>query len=312
MNTRTVRASLVGLALAALASSAHAVFFFFLPGSLFAAKGDSCVSSTAKVGDTITKDAKVFVIKALSGTSSRCSNSATPILAELEGKVVQASTTQARIDLPDGWVPRELTDAHKAIGIVSMFHNKTIDGWLQVVSQKKSEITNVADYVQSRKATVVNRMKEAEAFPTAEHQVNGLPAWRFEARGRLNNGVEVHVLSTFIESEDEIVWLHFWTTKAGMDAQRPKFQAISDSVIGLQPPRRLETASPPRSLVQGSTTAAAPIQATSQPTPPGAEGPAQISASATQRLRELNGMLKDGLITQQDYDEKKKQILNGI
>ena len=82
------------LALAAIACTQLAgCFFVFIPGSLVqktsdaftGAKGEHCVNSGAKVGDTITlPGGKYGVVRSLSGTSSRCGNPEHPIRAELD------------------------------------------------------------------------------------------------------------------------------------------------------------------------------------------------------------------------------------
>lgn len=69
-------------------TTAHAWFFFWIPGDLFSSKGDKCVSVTAKVGDRLrSPDGTYGVVKALSGPSERCTT-ATPIRAviEMEGE----------------------------------------------------------------------------------------------------------------------------------------------------------------------------------------------------------------------------------
>ena len=76
------------IALAALlCTQLSGCWFVFLPVGAIAdaatgAKGDHCVSQAAKVGDTVNIDGKVFVVKSLSGSSSRC-NATYPIRAEL-------------------------------------------------------------------------------------------------------------------------------------------------------------------------------------------------------------------------------------
>lgn len=88
-----MKKALAGLTLClAFVAPANAWFFFFIPGSVTSAisdkltgsEGDHCVSSAAKVGDTITIGGSTYLVKSLSGTSMRCTNSAHPIRAMLE------------------------------------------------------------------------------------------------------------------------------------------------------------------------------------------------------------------------------------
>lgn len=83
----------IAIVLSALFStSAHAWFFFFLPGSVTGAvsdavtgsEGENCVGPNAKVGDNIRlPNGDIKSIKSLSGTSVRCTNPTLPIRALL-------------------------------------------------------------------------------------------------------------------------------------------------------------------------------------------------------------------------------------
>lgn len=83
--------AIFALGLMLFSSSASAWFFFFLPGSvtskigdvLTGSEGNNCVGPNAKVGDQIYANGTLMSIKSLSGTSTRCSESATPIRALL-------------------------------------------------------------------------------------------------------------------------------------------------------------------------------------------------------------------------------------
>lgn len=67
-------------------------FFVFIPGALVqkasdgltGAEGEHCVSEAVKVGDKLTTpNGQVGTVASLSGTSSRCTNPATPIRAKV-------------------------------------------------------------------------------------------------------------------------------------------------------------------------------------------------------------------------------------
>jgi hypothetical protein len=54
------------------------------------------------------------------------------------------------------------------------------------------------------------------------------------------------------------------------------------------------------------------VKAADATTPVQAPAKAQATSETAEKLRELAGMLKDGLITQEDYDAKKKELLNSF
>ena len=139
--------------LASVSSNANAWFFFFLPGSvtgkiadsITGAEGENCVGPNAKVGDTISVPGRgLMTIKSLSGTSSRCTSDVFPIRAMLEpsSAVLTQNTSNARIDLPDGWESKPPTDVMKAGGTVLYALNRTIDSGLLLSTAKRSGITD--------------------------------------------------------------------------------------------------------------------------------------------------------------------------
>ena len=101
----------IAIVLSALFStSAHAWFFFFLPGSVTGAisdaitgsEGENCVGPNAKVGDNIhLPNGDIKSIKSLSGTSVRCTNPTHPIRALL------VPSTSTSISAPAQFQPNE-------------------------------------------------------------------------------------------------------------------------------------------------------------------------------------------------------------
>jgi len=117
--------------------NANAFFFFWLPGSVTGkiadaftgAEGENCVADSAKVGDLLTVNGKLMKVKSISGTSSRCVKPEMPIRAMLveNSETPTLRSTDARIEMPQGWSQRTLTDLEKATGVVLGANNKTID-----------------------------------------------------------------------------------------------------------------------------------------------------------------------------------------
>ena len=78
--------------------------------------------------------------------------------------------------------------------------------------------------------------------------------------------------------------------------QKAAMQKIATSITGLEPPRT--TSSQP-----------APVFT---PTPAAVSVDSKNTRSPAQRLEDLKGLLKKGLITQEDYDSKKADILKNL
>ena len=319
------RAGFASLLAAGLALSAPAhAWFFFLPLGLFAGKGDTCVKREAKVGDQTTRgDGNVGVITELSGTSYRCTNPDLPILAQLELRRMPANVTQAGMQLPEGWTQLPVTDVAKSVGVVSFMQNRTLGAWMEVVTFPRAGITDVSTFVGAKKASQLSRLKEPEVMQTTQLRVGGLPAWRYELRGRIPNGTDVRYTVTFVEGDTEIVFLNAWTAAAGFDSARQHLVAIADSVNGIgKPPAPVApSADSPSALPQAALLAPGPtpapaqqLQANSSTQAPALTSPqtSAPSSQAGQRLRELNSLFKDGVINQQEFDEKRKTLLETL
>jgi hypothetical protein len=306
MKSRTL---LIGACSLAFVSSAHAWFFFMLPTSLFSAKGDTCITSDAKVGDKLTKDGRIYSVKSISGTSSRCTNPATPVLAEVEARTepVPDNVTQARISIPEGWSPQPITDAMKMNGVVSYYTNRTLDAGLQLATFKRAPGTTTLDLVESKKASQLSHLKEAQQIPTSQMLLAGLPAWRYEVSGRVTSGVDIKYLSTFFEGDSEIVGVIAWTTTPGFDRTRERLDAIVSSVSGIS-----NAAATQVSAMSTTPPVATPAQSAAEPSAARSQTNQDSGSQVGQKLRELNTMLKDGLITQDDYDNKKKELLKSF
>jgi hypothetical protein len=306
MKAKTV---LLGACSLAFVSSANAWFFFMLPTSLFSGKGDTCITADAKVGDKLTKDGKVYSVKSISGTSSRCTNPATPVLAEVEARTepIPDNITQARINIPAGWLSQPVTDAMRMNGAVLYYTNRTLDAGLQLATFKRAIGASTLDLVEAKKASQLAHLKEAQQGPTTQIVLAGLPAWRYEVSGRVSSGADFKYLSTFVEGENEIVGLIAWTSTPNFDRTKDKLQSIVSSISGLSNAgaTQVSTASTPPGV-------ASQTQAVPEPAAAPSQTAHDSSSQVGQKLRELNTMLKDGLITQDDYDSKKKELLKSF
>jgi hypothetical protein len=233
--------------LIAISSSANAWFFFFLPGSVTSAIGDAitgsegehCVGENAKVGDNISlSSGGVATIKSLSGTSTRCTNPERPIRAKVEPTSVAAaqSTTSAKIDLPDGWEPRPLTDAMKIAGSILLALNRTIDSGLGLLTTKRSGITDMLTFANTKRASQAGRLQDAQQSAVTQLVINGLPAWRFDVTGKVKSGQTFTYLHTIFESDQEIVTVLVWASPSGFALHKESLLKIVDSLTGLPPP----------------------------------------------------------------------------
>jgi hypothetical protein len=262
-----MRKIIVALALAAgISESAHAWFFFFVPG-LFGNKGDACVSPTARVGDTINKEGTRVVIKALKGTSSRCSNPNMPVLAESEPFTASTSTSVT---------PNEIAPSPSASTVQTFGPDVVI---------------------------APNHVLEAHALRRIDI-FNGSMI-RYSVRYSTNPGDRARTVDADCEKGMRQEASGPWTRLQEGSAFY-KEVATACSMAGYANPRPTESASDQRQPMEPSD-----ASRTIQSPAASASGPAivTVQSQSAQKLRELNGLLKDGIITPAEYEAKKKEIL---
>ena len=324
---------------ALLSSNAYAWFFFFLPGAVTGkiadaftgAEGENCVGSTSKVGDNIRlPNGEIKVITSLSGTSTRCTNPEMPIRALLGNATTSTPNhvSKSGIDLSDSWVQRPLTDAMKSNGSLLMAANRTSDTGLLLSAVSHQGIPDMMAYAVSRRSRQASAMTDVQQSEITQSTMNGIPIWRFTVAGKLKDGTLFTYLMTLLESDREIVILNTWTPTANFVAQRETMEALATRISGLAGSTSAAIvtpapAAPPASQpVAVATPPATPPTSAAMPTTPTFGSPASAASPATtpagsvsgdaQRLRELNALYKDGVITQTEFEAKKKEILKSM
>jgi len=314
------------------ANNANAFFFLFIPGSmtgkitdaLTGSEGENCVGPNAKVGDTIRlPNGNLSTVKSLSGTSSRCTQPEFPIRAMLTPKVTPTSDlnryiAKAGIDLPSGWEPIELPERQRANGFFFGAKNSSLDAGLGLSARKREGIADMLTYFKSRRDDQISRLNDAQSGEIETLEINGRPAWRCEIRGTgKSSGKEVTFMLTILDGGSEIVILNAWMNTPSPEL-RAELRRLAYNISGLDsqpadpvppPTPTIAPASPPAVAPPPVPAAPAPVMAS---TPPGSSTLNQVKKSVAERLSELNQLHKNGLITDDDYSAKKKEILQDL
>jgi hypothetical protein len=239
-------------------------------------------------------------VKSLSGTSSRCTDSSTPIRALLEpddSPVLpqqQTQTTKAKMDFTDGWAQKDLTNNLKTGGTLLLVRNETLATTLSIFTTKRSAITNTVTYVKTRLNSQMSNLTDATQTEITEMVINGAKVWQAEVTGNLKSGPKSQFtfMLTFFEGSDEIVLVSAYSPSAAFPNAKSDVQRVLDTLTGIVPtPELVKYRSAPLLTDQ------APLLSTSE---------------GSQKLTNLKSMLDKGLITQQDYDTKKAEILKAM
>lgn len=291
-------------ALLLLSSDAYAgFFFFFLPSSvtkkigdkIIGAEGDSCVSTSAKVGDVLkSASGNMATIKSLSGKSSICQNPTLPIRALLEVQV--NFSPKAGIDLPDDYVAKDVSDTDRFNGILLKALGSSGNVGITVSASKRQTAADPHVLAQNISSRMLAVLDDASAGNESETEVNGLPALRFEVTGKSKAlfHPQFTYLVTLIEGPDEFVSVISYAKTGDYPKFRATFDALPSRVTGLQ---EAAAVAPNAGQPREQATAAAS---------------SSVSGNVADRLRDLDKLFKEGVISKGDYEEKKKSLLSEL
>jgi hypothetical protein len=293
-----VRTFGIAAALALVASSANAWFFFLPLGAIQnAVQGGHCVSASAKVGDRINVGGKLWVVKELNGTSTRCTQYPNwPIIAKLEPYVSEAERR---------------AEFQTCLGFGTTAGSTTIvPGIGEVVVKSVSNTGSECSDQRYPVSALVVRAEFASSSPNPNLPSDAnLPA-PVTQNAKSNDqptpdahpGVDIvkeYCVATYTHEGGDYV-------EGGMVGKIVGITPSAPECSGQQPNRarvRFRPSDAPK---------VDDIQQSAEKQDRPARAADSASANIAQKLRELNGLLKDGVITQQDYDAKKRELLQAF
>jgi hypothetical protein len=294
-------------------TNANAWFFFFIPGSvtrgvtdaITGAKGNLCVRDSAKVGDVIPSLAgNTMKILSLSGTSTICSNPALPIRAEVEFTFTLRSN--AGVNLSDDYEAKPLTDLQRYNGTILLASSKSSRNKGVVITTREKKANADPQMLASGiEKTQISNLAEGMSKNAEQMKINGSNAWRFEVHGKTKGvfGTEMVYIITILEGDNEILVLNTYTSLSNYEKDRDELRKIALDINGVT--TNATAASTPATNPQPK---ASEIQQNTTAPPTEVTNASQIG----NKLRELSKMLSEGLITQQDYETKKVELLKNL
>jgi hypothetical protein len=300
--------------------NANAWFFFFIPGGAIQAVGDAftgakgniCVKDTYKEGDVIpsTVTSNTAKILSLSGTSSICQNPTFPIRAEVE--FTYNHTSKAGIDIPDDYEAQAVSDIDRFNGRLLLAKSKIVgDKYIMISSMGKRPDLDMETMANNIEKSQISLLKDANSTNPERLKINGLNALRFEVVGTTKSafGIDRTFFITLIDAGNEVIYINEWCRTGFFPDAKPEFISVVNSIKGLEgePINDGFRASPTKQAMPAkASTKSSALTSTAAPMP------VISSGSPSDKLETLNSMLKKGLITQQDYDFKKAEILKSM
>ncbi len=284
-------------------------FFIFIPGSLIRAVGDSitgakgniCVKEGSKAGDILDSPAgNTATITSVSGTSAMCKDPALPIRAELEYKFNFKST--AGINLTSDYEAKTLTDLQRHNGTLLIAAAKsTANKGVQINGRQKNQNTDPQTIASSFEIAQKSALATAETKNAEKLVINAANAWRFEVHGKLKGifGVEVVYLLTVLEGDNEVLIINTYTSASNFENQKEEMRQVAYNITGIK--------SKPVAEQKIDAIPSVSVDTNNAVVPPTA-----TNNSSAEKIRELAKLLNEGLITKEDYESKKSELLKGM
>lgn len=270
--------SLLALAAALAPATANAWFFFFIPGNvtsaisdkLTGAEGDNCVGPYAKVGDKIAVPGRgPGTIKSLSGTSMRCTTAEYPIRALIDFTALVPTALPSLPVTPAS--PDRSFELYQCVYATS----KVGDG----------------HYDSAAGSGVITAVPQPSAACPAGTPYRATVRFTGTAPTLVKEQPTTEINPALGPSRDAPD-----TGQAPTPAASIRTSADGASKASSNSARGFAHGGDPL----GATPPAQPVDPASVES--GREG-------VTAKLRNLQGMLREGLITQEDYDAKKGELL---
>ena len=130
-------------------------------------------------------------------------------------------TGKVTLSLPDGWA-RKPPPANVA-NVIVYATNATLDAYVMVNYDPKKDITDVAQYAETRKASQLSRLGEPSSTEMIRTEIQGHKAYSTEIEGVLRaSNVRNHFITTVIDGTDEIIRFGVWTTAANFSPRVKK------------------------------------------------------------------------------------------
>jgi len=120
---------------------------------------------------------------------------------------VEKTKAKTEIDLPEGWMQTQISDALRNSGIESVAVNRTIGAGLRYWTFSKNSVGTASGYSKIAQDAMISGLKEAKASEILETSINGNRAYSFEVTGIADGGTKFTYLTSIIEGLNSIVRL---------------------------------------------------------------------------------------------------------
>ena len=289
-----------------LPTYAYAVFSSSVAGNATATSEEpaaqiqsgNCVRANTKAGDVITSTAgNIAKVRSITGASPLCTDPILPLQADIV--FLNPLSQVFKVQIPADYVPIALSELQQFNGTLLVAESKTIDNLGVVIDAIVRPATlSLASLANNLEKDQISRMQDARSQNPEQLRINSMNAIRFEVVGKLKGlyeQAETYQI-TLIEADKQFIRISAYAPTNLYLKQKAAMQKIATTISGVKPPSTPSTQSVP----------------VFTPAPAGVNVDSKNTRTPAQRLEDLKGLLKKGLITQEDYDSKKADILKNL
>jgi hypothetical protein len=196
-----------------------------------------------------------------------------------------------------------LTDTDKFNGYILKAKSKSLKNkGLAISATPRKPTTDIRQLGNSIEARQIGVLKDAVSKNAEQIKIKGMDAIRFEVVGTLKGlfGQGETYLNTVLEGKDEVMIVIAYAPTDSYQDLKPELLKISENITGLDG----KIPEPANNLSAEKVSTTSPIDV--PPAAPSSPIPTK------QTLDSLAEMLKNGQLTEKDYEVKKSEILNSM
>jgi uncharacterized membrane protein len=152
---------------------------------------------------------------------------------------VAATLTQApagdqlAIDLPAGFALLAISESLKSQSVRFYALNRTLDIGVLVAPVRHEGITDLMVYAQTKRASQVDRLKDATFTEVTQVDVAGRPAARYSVTGMYSN-LKITYVTSIVDGTSELVIVNAWTGATNAQRQMNVLESLAGTVSGIQ------------------------------------------------------------------------------
>jgi hypothetical protein len=225
-----------------------------------------CLKEGSKVGDTVPSVAgHAGVVRSVSSTSPLCPNPATPVQANVD--FTFTFQPKAKIELPEDYEPKQLTDAQKFQGTFLIATSKNARNiGINVNIRKRTPNLDPAALANAVYQAQIKNLEDGDFKNPEQTKINGFDAWNIEVSGKTKGafGQKITFYITVLDSKDELLVLNQFAPEAEFAKYKSEFISLERKITGLEYSQNNGSGTSVITAAQKTSENQAPAQVTTQ------------------------------------------------